>query len=172
MLLCYMRFMSIWTKVCTLVFRTWTSWFNQGQVFFATLGFVKRESSKEQPLLRCNVEEIVPLPPFLFFLKWLCSCKGARVEGWSIMEMLGFLFVVAKVVIIYLKLDFLIVFVHKITKVQTFTLVFQSLLCKHILLTLSHLCKNLQKFKLWCFGSLITFVQTINAFWFTNYVCA
>ncbi len=49
--------------------------------FFATLGFLKKESSKEQPLLRCNVEEIVPLPPFLFLPKWLCSCRSARVEG-------------------------------------------------------------------------------------------
>jgi hypothetical protein len=27
------------------------------------------------------VEEIVPLPPFLFLPKWLCSCRSARVEG-------------------------------------------------------------------------------------------
>lgn len=81
------------------------------------------------------MEEIVPLPPFLFLPKWLCSCKGARVENESIMEVSGFLFVVAKVVIVYLKLGFLIVFVHKLAKVQTCTLVFQSLLCKHVLLT-------------------------------------
>jgi hypothetical protein len=51
------------------------------------------------------------------------------------MEVLGFLFVVAKVVIVYFESGFLIVFVHKHAKVQTCTLVFQSLLCKHILLT-------------------------------------
>lgn len=88
------------------------------------------------------------------------------------MEMLGFLFVVTKVVIVYLELGFLIVFVHELAKVQTCTLVFQFLLCKHVLLTLSHLYKNLQKFRLGCFGSPITLVQIVNTFWFTNYVCA
>jgi hypothetical protein len=50
------------------------------------------------------------------------------------MEVLGFLFVVAKVVVVYLKLV-LIVFVNKLANVQTCTLVFQCLLCKHVLLT-------------------------------------
>jgi hypothetical protein len=88
------------------------------------------------------------------------------------MEMLGFFFVVAKVVIVYIELGFLIIFVHELAKVQTCTLVFQSLLSKHVLLILSHLCKNLQKFKLGCFGFLITLVQTINTFWLANCVCA
>jgi hypothetical protein len=73
------------------------------------------------------------------------------------MEMLG-LFVVAKVVIVYIELGFFIVLVHELAKVQICTLVFKSLLSKHVLLILSHLCKNLQKFKLRCFGFPIRLV--------------
>jgi hypothetical protein len=50
--------------------------------FFLQLWVLKKESSKKQPLLRCDVEEIIPFAPFLFlFLKWLCSCGGAQIEG-------------------------------------------------------------------------------------------
>ncbi len=44
-------------------------------------------------------------------------------------------FVVAKVVTIYFKLGFLIFFVHKLAKAQTYIFIFQSYLCKHVLLT-------------------------------------
>ncbi len=86
--------------------------------------------------------------------------------------MLGFLFVVAKVVVIYLGLGFLMVLVYKLAKVQTCTLVSQFCLCKHVLLTWTHLCKNLQKLGLGCFSSSITLVQIVNTFWFLNYVYA
>jgi hypothetical protein len=59
--------------------------------------------------------------------------------------MLGFFFVIAKVVVIYLKLGFLMVLVYKLAKVQTYSLVFQFCLCKSLALDVlvrqSHLCK-------------------------------
>jgi hypothetical protein len=70
------------------------------------------------------------------------------------------------------RVGFLDGFVYKLAKFQTYTSISQFCLCKHVLLTWTHLCEKLQKLGLGCFNSSITLVQIVNTFWFLNYVYA